>query len=110
MSGADPYEALAALAERELALVTAPELPTLEQLDELLLERDALVAALPAVPPAEAKPALARAKALQERTTAELGRRAAEVRRSIGDVELGRRVARGYGRTSGPAGGLDWAG
>jgi len=110
MSAAEPYEALAALAERELALVTAPELPTLEQLDELLLERDALVAALPQTPPAEAKPALARAMALQERTTAELARRAAEVRRSIGDVELGRRVARGYGTAGGPSGGLDWAG
>lgn len=110
MSSADPYEELAALAERELALVTAPELPTLEQLDELLMRRDALVAALPATPPAAAKPALARATALQERTTAELTRRAAEVRRSLGDVELGRRVARGYGTPGRVAGSLDTAG
>lgn len=110
MSEAEPYEALAALAERELALVSAPELPTLEQLDALLLERDALVAVLPATPPASAGPALARAVALQERTTAELTRRAAEVRRSIGDVGLGRRTAQGYGTTGAVASGLDWAG
>lgn len=110
MTGADPYEAIAALAERELALVTAHALPSLEELDELLRQRDALVAGLPAVPPVEAEPALARAMALQERTTAELTRRAAEVRRSIGDVELGRRVARGYGTPGTIVGSLDTAG
>jgi len=110
MSELDRYEALAALAERELALVSGEQLPTLEQLDALLTERDALVAALPEVPPAAAAPALARATALQERTTAELARRAAEVRRSIGDVGLGRRVAQGYGTTGAAAGGRDWSG
>ncbi|MBB4661014.1 hypothetical protein [Conexibacter arvalis] len=110
MSELEPYEALAALAERELVLVRGEQLPTLEELDALLRERDALVEALPAEPPAGARPALARAMALQEQTTAELGRRAAEVRRSIGDVELGRRVARGYGTTGVASGGLDWAG
>jgi hypothetical protein len=110
MTAADPYEAIAALAERELALVTAHRLPSLEDLDELLRQRDALVASLPAVPPAEAAPALARAMALQERTTVELTRRAAEVRRSLGDVELGRRVARGYGTPGRIVGSLDTAG
>jgi len=110
MSELEPYERLAALAEEELALVSAEELPPLEQLDALLSERDALVASLPAIPPAGAQPSLARAMALQERTTAELTRRAAEVRRQIGDVGLGRRVARGYGTTGIASGGLDWAG
>ncbi len=110
MSETDAYEALAALAERELALVSAPELPTLEDLDALLLERDALVASLPATPPPAAEPALARALALQQQTTDELARRAAEVRRTIGEVGLGRRTAQGYGTAGGRSSGLDWAG
>lgn len=110
MSAAEPYEALARLAERELALVTGSELPSLQELDALLTERDALVASLPATAPAAAAPALARAMALQERITTELTARAAEVRRSIGTVERGRRTAHGYGGGTRARGSLDLAG
>lgn len=110
MSATEPYERLVALAEQELALVVRPELPTLDELDGLLTERDHIVAALPAQAPAAAAPALARAMALQERTTTELATRAAEVRRSLGQVEQGRRTARGYGDSSPLRGALDAAG
>jgi hypothetical protein len=57
-----PYEALAHLAERELELVSAGSLDDLPALHE---RRDALMAALPADPPAAARPALERAAAVQ---------------------------------------------
>jgi hypothetical protein len=110
VSAAEPYERLAALAEEELALVTREELPTLEELDSVLTERDLLVASLPPQAPAVAAPALARAAALQERTTTELAARAAEVRRSLGIVEQGRRTARGYGDATPLRGVVDLAG
>lgn len=110
MSAAEPYEQLARLAERELALVTASDLPSLDDLDALLTERDALVASLPAQAPPDAAPALARAMALQERITAELTTRASAVRRQLGDVERGRRTAHGYGAARSRRGTLDLAG
>jgi hypothetical protein len=110
MSATEPYERLVALAEQELALVSGPELPTLEELDGLLTERDRIVASLPPQAPAAAGPALARAAAVQERTTTELATRAAEVRRSLGIVEQGRRTARGYGDSTPLRGALDLAG
>lgn len=107
---AEPYERLAALAEEELALVTATDLPDPAALVALLDERERIVAALPARAPAVAAPALARAAALQERTTTELATRAAEVRRSLTVVEQGRRTARGYGDSAPVRVGLDLAG
>jgi dihydroorotase-like cyclic amidohydrolase len=92
-----PYEALAALAERELLLVSAGEPEQLDELAVLASERAAIVASLPARPPAAAEPALARAATTQARTTSALAVRAAEVRRSLSEVERGRRTARGYG-------------
>jgi hypothetical protein len=56
------YDALAQIAERELEVVSAgafDELPALHQ------RRDAVMAALPAKPPASARPALERAATIQ---------------------------------------------
>ncbi|MDW5597016.1 hypothetical protein VSS74_21895 [Conexibacter stalactiti] len=106
----EPYERLATLAEEELALVTAAELPDADVLEALLAERDRLVAALPADPPAAAAHALARAAALQERTTGELAGRLSEARRELDAVGHGRRVARGYGGATPQRGALDLAG
>lgn len=110
MSAVSAYEALAALAERELDLVSRPEALTPEALEQIARERDALVATLPARPPAEAAPALARAAALRERITAELAARVAEVGRSLHDVARGRRTVRGYGGADAGRGGLDVSG
>lgn len=107
---AEPYERLAALAEEELALVTAAELPDADALEALLAERDRIVTTLPARPPAEAGPALARAAALQERTTGELAVRISEARGALDHVGQGRRVARGYGDSTPQRGALDLAG
>jgi hypothetical protein len=94
---AAPYERLADLAERELALVSAFELRRLGELVALAQERTALVATLPARPPAVARPALARAGALQQRTTAALTRLCSELGRTLGEVDRARRAAHGYG-------------
>jgi hypothetical protein len=61
------YSGLVELAERELALVRAG---TLDSLPALWEERRAVVAALPAIPPLEARSCLERAAELQGRTTA----------------------------------------
>lgn len=92
-----PYEALAALAERELLLVSVGDPERLDELAALASERAAIVASLPARPPAAAESALARAATTQARTTSALAVRIAEVRRSLGEVDRGRRTARGYG-------------
>lgn len=97
MNDAGPYEQLAELAERELAIVSAFALERLGELVAIAQQRARLVAALPDRPPAEARLALARAAALQQRTTAALTRLLAELGRDLGDVERGRRAAAGYG-------------
>lgn len=93
----DPYERLAALAEQELALVQAFALDRVGELVALAQERTTLVASLPARPPAAARAPLARAAALQERTTAALSVLVAELGRELGGVDRARRAARGYG-------------
>ncbi len=92
-----PYERLAELAERELALVSAFELSRLGELVALAEERTALVESLPERPPADAKLALARAAALQQRTTATLVRLRGELGRTLGELDRSRRAAHGYG-------------
>jgi hypothetical protein len=91
------YERLAELAERELAIVCAFEPRRIDELLSVIEERDALVAMLPERPPALARPALARAFALQQRTTATLTRLRSELGRSLSELERARRAARGYG-------------
>ena len=93
----DPYVALASLAERELELVNAGELAALTALQD---ERRELVAGLPAVAPASARPALERAAALQVRTTAALADGMREVGSELDRIDRGRSTVRRYGGTA----------
>jgi hypothetical protein len=97
-----PYERLAALAERELALVTAFEPARIGELVALQQTRTTLVAALPAQPPSAARPALLRAHECQLRTTAALTVLCDQLGHELGDLDRGRQAARGYG-TGAPA-------
>ena len=94
---ADPYERLAALAEPELEVVQGFERDRVGELVALAQQRTTVVASVPAQPPAAAHAALARAAALQERTTAALAVLVAEIGRELGGVDHARRAARGYG-------------
>jgi thioredoxin-like negative regulator of GroEL len=105
-----PYERLAELAERELAIVSAFALDRIGELVAVAQQRTTLVATLPAQPPEEARLALARAAALQQRTTAALTTLVAQLGRELGDVERGRRAASGYGRQLGTRTVLDRTG
>ena len=87
------YEMLAELAERELELVTGG---AFEQLPELHLRRDAIVAALPPRPPAEARTALERAAVTQERVTVALEARRHGIAAELGRLGEGRRAVHGY--------------
>jgi hypothetical protein len=107
---AGPYEALAALAEQELLLVSCGDPARLDELAGLASERAAIVAALPVSAPAGARPALARAAETQARTTGALALRVAEVRRALAEADRGRRTARGYGGAPAPRPSLDLAG
>jgi hypothetical protein len=88
-----PYDALAALAERELALVGAG---AIDELPALHAERRTLLASLPAKPPAEAKPALERAWALQQRVTEALEERIRQAGEELRRVSRGRTAMHGY--------------
>jgi hypothetical protein len=88
-----PYDALAELAQRELQLVSAGEV---EKLSELQLERSALVAALPAAPPPDARPSLERANALQARVTAALDERVGAAGSELRHLNRGRTAMVGY--------------
>lgn len=99
MSVASPYQQLADLGERELALVSALQPEQLVELADLAREREELIATLPEVPPAEARPSLERASYLQQRTTNALLVLRAESMRALAGVERSRRAARGYGAT-----------
>jgi hypothetical protein len=92
-----PYERLADLAEREHALVAAFDVTRLGELVALVQERTTLVEGLPPRPPAAARPALAHAHALQERTTAALVLLRAELGQRLGELDRARRAANGYG-------------
>lgn len=97
MSEMAPYERLAELAERELALVTAFEPSRIGDLVALQQARTTLVAALPKIPPAAARSALLHAHELQLRTTAALTVLCDQLGHELGDVDRGRQAARGYG-------------
>lgn len=88
-----PYDALAALAERELALVGAG---AIDELPKIHAERRALLAALPSKPPADAKPALERAWVLQQRVTAALEERIRQAGEELRRVSRGRTAMHGY--------------
>jgi flagellar biosynthesis/type III secretory pathway chaperone len=90
---AAPYETLARLAERELELLAAGRL---DELDGVAAEREALLATLPAAPPACARAALERAALTQQRVTMEVIRRRETIVLELAQLEQVRRVARGY--------------
>lgn len=99
MSETAPYERLAALAERELALVTAFEPARIGELVALQQTRTTLVASLPARPPAAAREALLRTHELQRRVTAALTLLCDQLGRDLTGLDRGRQAARGYGVT-----------
>jgi hypothetical protein len=93
MSPAQPYEALARSLERELELIGEG---TLDELAALLAERAALLESLPAVPPADARPALHRAALMNKRVEVEILRRREALLLEAANVERVSRTARGY--------------
>ena len=102
-----PYDALAELAERELEFVSAGEM---ERLPALRERRDALLASLPPVPPAAAKPALERTLALQDSVTAALQQRRDEIAAELRRLTKGRTAMRGYAPSVAPRKLVDRAG
>jgi hypothetical protein len=96
MSPFQPYEALARSLERELELLGDG---TLDELPALYAERSALLAGLPAVPPADARPALQRAALMNKRVEIEILRRREALVLEAANVERVGRTARGYAAT-----------
>ena len=87
------YDELAALAQRELELVSAG---ALDRVPAVRKRRSEVLAALPAVPPSAARPALERAAALQEQTTAVLEERLRAIGSELGKLTRGLSAVRGY--------------
>jgi hypothetical protein len=94
------YDALVGLAERELELAAAGQI---EELPELRARRSAIVTALPAVPPAAARPALERAWELQRMVSEVLSERLRAAREDLARLGRGRTAMHGYaGRDESP--------
>ncbi|HEX3690084.1 MAG TPA: hypothetical protein VHV28_10305 [Solirubrobacteraceae bacterium] len=89
----DGYEALAALIERELQLVSERNFDELEALEEV---RTALQSTLPATPPEEARATLERCRQLQKRVEIELLRVREVLLLDLGRVRHAQRAADGY--------------
>jgi hypothetical protein len=96
MSPSQPYEALARSLERELELIGEG---ALDELATLYGERAALLGSLPAVPPADARPALQRAALMNKRVEVEILRRREALLLKAANVERVGRTARGYAAT-----------
>ena len=88
-----PYEALARMIERELELTCTRDY---EALESLKAEREALIASLPATPPASALPALQRAALMNKRVEIEILRVREALLLDAANVERVGRMARGY--------------
>ena len=101
------YETLAAIAERELELVTAG---ATDGLTELRARRDAILAALPPAPPPAARPALERTAELQARVTDVLRQRLEETGAELRRLNRGRTAMRGYAPPIAPLKLVDQAG
>jgi hypothetical protein len=95
MSSAEtaPYEQLARMIERELELIGTRDY---DALAALKTERDALIASLPDVPPACARPALQRAALMNKRAEIEILRVREALVMESANVERVGRTARGY--------------
>jgi hypothetical protein len=96
MSLVQRYEALARSLERELELIGEG---ALDELAALHAERAALLEGLPAVPPADARPALQRAALMNKRVEIEILRRREALMLEVANVERVGRTARGYAAT-----------
>ncbi len=94
---AAPYERLLALAEREATLIGAG---AWDDLPALAAERTALVAALPAAAPLQARGALERLAGLQAIATAALSSGRADTARELSGLRRGRGAVRGYGASA----------
>lgn len=89
----EPYEALAALIERELQLVSERSFDELQALKEVRAE---LQASLPATPPEAARATLERCRQLQKRVEIELLRVREVLLLELGRVRQAQRAANGY--------------
>jgi hypothetical protein len=87
------YDALCKIAERELELVSAGQLDDLAALYD---RRDAVVASLPARPPASAGPALERAATLQGLVSEVLEERLHATGTELRRLDQGRTAVNGY--------------
>jgi hypothetical protein len=89
----EPYEALAALIERELQLVAERSFDELQVLREVRTE---LQSSLPATPPEAARATLERSRQLQKRVEIELLRVREVLLLELGRVHQAQRTADGY--------------
>ncbi|HET6868206.1 MAG TPA: hypothetical protein VFH80_19990 [Solirubrobacteraceae bacterium] len=96
MSPSQPYDALARSLERELELIGEGPL---DELTALYAQRQELIESLPAVPPADARPALQRAALMNKRVEIEILRRREALVLESANVERVGRTARGYAAT-----------
>jgi hypothetical protein len=90
---AAPYELLAETFERELELVGEGRL---DEVAQVAADREALIATLPASPPASARQALERAQLMSKRVTIEIIRRRDAVLAELDRLAQVDRTARGY--------------
>ncbi len=90
---AQPYEALAALIERELQLVSLRSFDELQALREVRAE---LQSSLPSTPPEAARATLERCRQLQKRVEIELLRVREVLLLELGRVRQAQRTADGY--------------
>ena len=88
-----PYEALAALIERELQLVSERSFDELQTLKDVRAE---LQRSLPATPPEAARATLERCRQLQKRVEIELRRVREMLLLELGRVRHAQRAADGY--------------
>ena len=88
-----PYDRLLALARKEAGLIAAGRI---DELDELNRERDALVATLPATPPAHARAALQEAHRLVSLSASVLASAVERAGTELGRVGTSRRAAAAY--------------
>jgi hypothetical protein len=96
MSPSQPYEALARSLERELEMIGDG---ALDELSALYAERSELIECLPAIPPADARPALQRAALMNKRIEIEIMRRREAIVLEAANAERVGRTARGYAAT-----------
>jgi hypothetical protein len=89
----EPYEALAALIERELQLVSERSFDELQALKDVRTE---LQSSLPATPPEAARATLERCRQLQKRVEIELLRVRELLLLELGRVRHAQRAADGY--------------